>query len=242
MDLIPVANVTTGEEDAQVVYDVVKSGWISKGKKVDEFEAKFAAEVGAKEALAVNNGTSALHVVLAALDIGPGDEVIVPPFTFIATSEAIALLGATPIFVDIDQKTFNLDPEKLNVAIENYRAGQQTALGIPGDLKLKGIIPVDLFGLPADYEAINAIARENSLFVLEDAAQSFGASYKGKMACNLKVVVEDGSQITYLRALGRHFAKWISSMILAIGFIMAAFDDEKRTLHDRICETRVVRK
>src|SRR3989339_1398055 len=117
MELIPVANVVTDEKDAQAVYDVVKSGWISKGRKVDEFEAAFASEVKAKHALAVNNGTSALHVVLAALDIGKGDEVIVPSLTFISSANSVLYQNATPVLVDCEADTYNVTPEVIEKAI-----------------------------------------------------------------------------------------------------------------------------
>jgi UDP-2-acetamido-2-deoxy-ribo-hexuluronate aminotransferase len=114
---------------------------------------------------------------LMAYGIGPGDAVFTTPFTFVATAEVISLLGATPVFVDIDPRTFNINPEQLVAAIEKTRAA--------GTLKPRGVITVDLFGLPADYDSIAPIAAENDLFVLEDAAQSFGALYKGRSAGSL---------------------------------------------------------
>jgi dTDP-4-amino-4,6-dideoxygalactose transaminase len=120
--------------------------------------------------------------------VGPGDAVFTAPFTFIATAEVISLLGATPVFVDIDPKTFNLDPKHLEKAIVALQKGSsEYPLPRTSDSSLtpKGIIAVDLFGLPADYDAINAIAKKQGLFVIEDAAQSFGAEYKGKKACSL---------------------------------------------------------
>jgi UDP-2-acetamido-2-deoxy-ribo-hexuluronate aminotransferase len=117
-------------------------------------------------------------------DVGPGDAIFVPPFTFIATAEVIALLGATPVFVDIDPVTYNIDPKKLGESIKNIQSGNMPMEKIRG-LKPKGIIPVDIFGLPADYDEINKIARDNGLFVIEDAAQSFGGTYKGKKTCSV---------------------------------------------------------
>jgi UDP-2-acetamido-2-deoxy-ribo-hexuluronate aminotransferase len=133
--------------------------------------------VGVKHAISCSSGTDALLMPLMAYGVGPGDAVFTTPFTFIATAEVIQLLGATPVFVDIDPKTFNLDPEALAEAV--HRLGQH-----PGTahLKPKGVIPVDLFGQPADYGRIHTIAQEHGLFVLEDAAQSFGATYKGRRA------------------------------------------------------------
>lgn len=120
-----------------------------------------------------------------AYEVGPGDAILTTPFTFIATAEVICLLGATPIFVDINPKTFNVDPQKLTEAIETIKKDMLPALSNPKHLQPKGIIAVDLFGLTADYDAINQIAKQFNLFVLEDAAQSFGATYRGRVAGNL---------------------------------------------------------
>jgi len=165
MEFIPVANVTTTEKDAQAVYDVVKSGWISKGKKVDEFEAKFAERVEAKHALAVNNGTAALHIVLAALGIGPGDEVIVPSLTFISSANAVLYQNATPILVENDPDTYNVTPEIIEKAITP---------------RTKAIMPVDMNGMPVDYEAILSIGEKHGIPVIADSAESLGAVYKGR--------------------------------------------------------------
>jgi len=130
------------------------------------------------------SGTDALLLALMAKNIGPGDAVLTTPFTFVATAEAIALVGATPIFADIDPVTYNIDPHKILKVINDYKSDKPIGR-IPMGLKLRGIIPVDIFGLPADYDAINKIAMDNGLFVLEDAAQSFGGMYKGKKAGSL---------------------------------------------------------
>ncbi len=164
---------------------VLDHGKYIMGPEVAELEEKLAEFAGCKHCITCSNGTDALLLALMAYDTGPGDAIFTTPFTFIATAEVISMLGATPIFVDIDPRTYNLDPEKLNAVINDYKAGKQVTPGTPENLTLKGIIPVDLFGLPADYDAINIIARENDMFVIEDAAQSFGASYKGKNACDL---------------------------------------------------------
>lgn len=164
---------------------VLDHGKYIMGPEVRELEEKLAAFTESRYCISCASGTDGLLLALMAYDTGPGDAVFTTPFTFIATAEVISLLGATPIFVDIDPKTFNLDPEKLAVAINDYKNGKQITPAIPENLKLKGIIPADIFGLTADYDAINVIARENGLFVIEDAAQSFGASCKEKMACNL---------------------------------------------------------
>jgi dTDP-4-amino-4,6-dideoxygalactose transaminase len=154
---------------------VLSHGQYIMGPEVRELEDKLAAYVGVKHAISCSSGTDALLMPLMAHGVGPGDAVFTTPFTFIATAEVIQLLGATPVFVDIDPRTFNLDPEALGEAVAGLAKNRRTA-----SLKPKGIITVDLFGQPADYDKINAIARRYGLFVLEDAAQSFGATYKGK--------------------------------------------------------------
>jgi UDP-2-acetamido-2-deoxy-ribo-hexuluronate aminotransferase len=162
---------------------VLAHGQYIMGPEVKELETELAAYVGVKHAIACSSGTDALLMPLMAYGVGPGDAVFTTPFTFIATAEVIQLLGATPVFVDIEAQTFNLDPEALAEALAHPGRNSRTA-----HLKPKGIIPVDLFGQPADYERINALAREHGLFVLEDAAQSFGATYKGRRAGSLAEV------------------------------------------------------
>ena len=139
------------------------------GQEVLDLEAELALFTGAKHVISCSNGTDALKMALMAYEIGPGDAVFTTPFTFIATAEVISLLGATPVFVDIDPRTFNLDPQHLEALILKVRK--------EGKLELRGVIPVDLFGLPADYDEINNIATEQGLFVLEDAAQGLGSVY-----------------------------------------------------------------
>jgi dTDP-4-amino-4,6-dideoxygalactose transaminase len=141
------------------------------GPEVRSFEADLAAFCGAHHAISCSSGTDALLLVLMAKGIGPGDAVICPTFTFCATAEVVALAGATPVFADVDAATFNLDVKSLARAVATAkRAG----------LKPKAVIPVDLFGQPADHDAIAAIAEAEHLFVLDDAAQAFGATYKGR--------------------------------------------------------------
>lgn len=152
---------------------VLSHGQYILGPEVQELEERLAAFVGAKYCISCANGTDALQIVQMALGIGPGDEVITPGFTYIATAETVALLGAKPVYVDIDSRTYNLDPQLLRAAITP---------------RTKAIIPVSLYGQCADYDAINAIAAEHGIPVIEDAAQSFGASYKGKRSCNLTTV------------------------------------------------------
>ncbi len=142
-----------------------------QGPEVRALETELAAYCGARHVIACASGTDALLLVLMAWEIGPGDAVICPSFTFCATAEMVALLRATPIMADVQVDTFNLDPDSLQRAVATAKR-----LG----LKPKAVIPVDLFGLPADHDAIAAVAAEHGLFVLDDAAQAFGAAYRGK--------------------------------------------------------------
>lgn len=155
------------EEEIEAVVEVLKSKRLSllSGKRVKKFEKEFASYIGTKDAIAVNSGTAALHVALSALGVGPGDEVIVPPFTFIATASAVLHQNAIPIFADIDPQTYCINPEEMEKAITP---------------KTKGVIPVHLFGHPADMDWISEIAAKHNLFVIEDACQAHGAEYKGK--------------------------------------------------------------
>ncbi len=170
------------------IASVLNHGKYIMGPEIQSLEEKLAQYVGVKHAISCASGTDALLLALMAFEIGPGDAIFTTPFTFIATGEVISLLGATPVFVDIDPQTFNMDPSKLEPAIQAILDNQASDPAIPrSDIALvpKGIIAVDLFGLPADYDNLNAIAGQQGLFVLEDAAQSFGAEFKGKKACNL---------------------------------------------------------
>lgn len=152
---------------------VLDHGQYILGPEVAELEEKLAAYTGAKHCISVANGTDALQIAQMALGIGPGDEVITPGFTYIATAETVALLGAKPVYVDIDPRTYNLNPALLEAAITP---------------RTKAIIPVSLYGQCADMDAINAIAARHSIPVIEDAAQSFGATYKGRKSCNLSTI------------------------------------------------------
>ena len=152
---------------------VLEHGQYILGPEVSELEEKLAAFVGAKYCISVANGTDALQIAQMALGIGPGDEVITPGFTYIATAESVALLGAKPVYVDVCPRSYNLDPALLEAAITP---------------RTKAIIPVSLYGQCADFDAINAIAAKHAITVIEDAAQSFGASYKGKRSCNLSTI------------------------------------------------------
>jgi UDP-2-acetamido-2-deoxy-ribo-hexuluronate aminotransferase len=152
---------------------VLDHGQYIMGPEVNELEERLAAYVGTRHCVAVASGTDALLIAMMSLGIEPGDEVITSPFTFIATAEMIAFLGAKPVFVDIDSRTYNIDPAQIESAISP---------------RTKAIMPVSLYGQCADFEAINSIAREYQLPVIEDAAQSFGARYKGRMSCALSLI------------------------------------------------------
>lgn len=152
---------------------VLAHGQYILGPEVNELEERLAAFTGAKYCISVANGTDALQIAQMALGIGPGDEVITPGFSYIATAETVALLGAKPVYVDVDPKTYNLDPVLLEAAITP---------------NTKAIVPVSLYGQCADFDAINAIAARHGIPVIEDAAQSFGGSYKGKRSCNLTTI------------------------------------------------------
>ncbi len=152
---------------------VLEHGQYIMGPEVFELEEKLAAYTGAKHCISVANGTDALLIAMMALGIKAGDEVITTPFTFAATAEMIAFLGASPIYVDIDPRTYNIDANLIEAAITH---------------RTKAIIPVSLYGQCADMGAINAIAAKHNLPVIEDAAQSFGATYKGRKSCNLSTI------------------------------------------------------
>lgn len=155
------------------IQKVLSHGQYILGPEVAELEDKLAAYCGAKHCIGVANGTDALQIALMALGVGAGEEVITPGFTYIATAETVALLGAKPVYVDIVEQTYNLDPAKLEAAITP---------------RTKAIVPVSLYGQCADFDAVNAIAARHNLPVIEDAAQSFGASYKGRKSGSLTTV------------------------------------------------------
>lgn len=152
---------------------VLAHGQYILGPEVVELEGKLAEFVGAKFCITCANGTDALQIALMALGVGQGDEVIIPGFTYIATAETTALLGAKPIYIDVDPRTYNLDPKLLEAAITP---------------RTKAIIPVSLYGQCADFDEINSIAEKYGIPVIEDAAQSFGAVYKGRRSCNLSTI------------------------------------------------------
>jgi dTDP-4-amino-4,6-dideoxygalactose transaminase len=172
------------------IQDVLAHGKYIMGPEILELEKELAAFAGTRHCVACASGTDALLIALMAKGVGPGQAIFTSPFTFIATAEVIALLGATPVFVDIDPVTYNMDPAKLDTAIQALAANDSSGTPLPrgvnfAGLKPAGIIGVDLFGIPQDYPAINDIAAKHGLFVIEDAAQSFGGSLSGKRACSL---------------------------------------------------------
>lgn len=170
MKNIQISKPIIGKEEIDAVVAVLKTGNLSQGPLVKELEEKFADFCGSKYAIALNNGTATLHTALYALGVERGDEVITTPFTFVATANSILMQGAKPVFCDIEDKTFNIDPTKIEKCITK---------------KTRAIIPVDLFGHIYDVDAIGAIAQEHSLPVVEDAAQSVAAEYKNKKAGNV---------------------------------------------------------
>lgn len=168
---IPIAEPVIGKEEEELVLDGLRSGWISStGKYIHEFEDAFAEFCNVKYGVAVSNGTAALHLALIACDIGPGDEVIVPSMTFVATANAVSYTGAKPVFADSEMETWNIDPEKIKEKINR---------------RTRAIIPVHLYGHPANMGLISAIARKYNLYIIEDAAEAHGALYRGKKAGSL---------------------------------------------------------
>lgn len=174
-------------EVEEAMLAVVRSGQFILGPVVDELEARLADYVGTKHCISCASGTDALVMALMAKGVGPGDAVFTVPFTFMASAEAIVTVGATPVFVDVEAESFNMDVKALERAIEALAKGDPSIHPLPQaeGLTPKGIIAVDLFGLTADYSAINAIAAQHDLFVIEDAAQSFGASANNARAGSL---------------------------------------------------------
>ena len=164
MKNVPLANPYLGEDEAKAVYDVVKSGWVSMGNKVKEFEGAFAEYVGAKHAIATNNGTTALHLALISLGIREGDEVLLPDITFISTANVALYERATPILVECDPRTYNI-----SLMDAENRLTRKT----------RAIIAVDMNGLPVDYDRVIAFAERHNLGLIVDSAESLGAVYKG---------------------------------------------------------------
>jgi perosamine synthetase len=163
---IPISQPSIGARERELVLDAVDSGWVSSiGKYIDEFETAFARYCGTEFALTVSNGTTGLHLALVTLGIGPGDEVIIPDLTFVATANAVAYTGATPVLADVDPDTLCIDPASVESLITE---------------RTKVIMPVHLYGHPADLDALTTIAKARGINVIEDAAEAHGAEYKGR--------------------------------------------------------------
>ena len=162
--MIPYSRQSIDEEDIQAVVEVLRSDWLTTGPKVDEFERAFAGHVGAEEAVAVSNGTAALHAAMYALRIGPNDEVIVPALTFSATANCVVFQGGTPVFSDVDRGTLLINPASVEANITH---------------RTKAIIAVDFAGQPCDYDSLRALANRHRLTLVADACHSLGGSYKG---------------------------------------------------------------
>jgi len=170
----PVAEPKIGLLEEEYVLDAVRSGWVSSiGRYIGEFEEKFAAYCDCQYGVSASNGTTALHLALACLGIGPGDEIILPSLTFVATANAVAYTGATPVFVDSEESTWCLDPEAVERAINP---------------STKAIIVVHLYGHPADMDPINHLANRHNISVIEDAAEAHGAQYKGRTVGSLSKI------------------------------------------------------
>jgi perosamine synthetase len=167
---LPYGHQSIEEEDIDAVVEVLRSDWITTGPKVEEFEGAFADFVGAREAVAVSNGTAALHVAMYALGIGPGDEVIVPAMTFAASANCVVFQGATPVFADVDPETLLLDPVQAEIKISR---------------RTKAIISVDYAGQPCDYDALRSIASQYGLALVDDACHAIGGSYRGRAVGSL---------------------------------------------------------
>jgi perosamine synthetase len=163
---IPISRPSIGARERELVLDAVDSGWVSSiGKYIDEFETAFARYCGTEFALTVSNGTTGVHLALATLGLGPGDEVIIPDLTFVATANAVAYTGATPVFADVDPDTLCMDPLSVEFLITE---------------RTKVIMPVHLYGHPADMDALTTIAKAHNVTIIEDAAEAHGAEYKGR--------------------------------------------------------------
>jgi perosamine synthetase len=167
---IPIAKPILGKEEEIAIREVLQSGNLVQGEKVKKFEREFASYIGVRHTIAVANGTMALDLALKSLEIGVGDEVVTPAFSFIASSNCILYQAAKPLFADIDRKTFNIDPSKVAKKITP---------------KTKAMITVHLFGHPAEMDALNEIAEDRGIPIIEDAAQAHGARYKGRKAGGL---------------------------------------------------------
>jgi perosamine synthetase len=178
---IPLANPDLNGNEAKYALEAIHSGWIGTGPFIKQFEKEFARLSGARAAIACANGTVALHLALRAMDLEPGDEVIVPSFTYVATANAVRFCGAEPVFVDVEPDTWCIDPAAAEAAITP---------------RTKGIMPVDLYGHPADLDAINRLAAAHGLWVVEDAAEAALAQYKGRPVGGLAQITTFSFHVT----------------------------------------------
>ena len=194
MTNIPMSSPELNDADIKAVNDVLKTRYLSLGPKSKAFERQFASYIGTDHAAGVNSGTSGLHLAIIAAGIGDGDLVITTPFSFIASSNSILFERAIPIFVDIDPKTYNIDPDQVAQAAYDLVQGGETAKKwLPPSFRtpnsairnLKAILPVDAFAQPADYDPLHAVAEEHDLIIIEDSCEAIGAEYKGRNAGTL---------------------------------------------------------
>jgi|BioPla2DNA2_1021312.scaffolds.fasta_scaffold00002_66 perosamine synthetase len=169
---VPLSSPDIIEKDIDAVVAVLKTRFLSIGPKIEEFEKKICDYVGVKNAVAVNSGTSALHLIIKGLGIQEGDKVLTTPFSFIASSNCILFEKAEPLFVDIDEQTLNLDPVKIEERLKSLKAEELK--------KVKALLAVDVFGQPADWDRVEEIARKYNLLLIEDSAESLGSEYKGR--------------------------------------------------------------
>jgi dTDP-4-amino-4,6-dideoxygalactose transaminase len=185
---IPMSSPDLTELERQAVLDVLNTPVLSMGSQIKKFEQAFIDLTGARHAIGVNSGTAGLHLCVRAAGIGPGDLVITTPFSFVASSNALLFENAVPVFVDVDPRTGNIDPDLVAQAAKEITAGGKPAekwlprKGVPPGAQLKALLPVDVFGQPADMDRINATARDHHLPVIEDSCEALGATYKGRPA------------------------------------------------------------
>ncbi|MDP2966708.1 MAG: DegT/DnrJ/EryC1/StrS family aminotransferase [Pelolinea sp.] len=187
--LVPMSSPDINEADQQAVLEVLRTSYLSMGPKIKGFEKTVALYTGVKHALGVSSGTAGLHLCIRAADIQPGDYVITTPFSFVSSTNVLLFENAVPVFVDVDPKTGNIDPDKVRQAAADLKSGDENRAnqwlprkGAGKGGKLKGILAVDVFGQPADYGALEKIAHDNNLILIEDSCEAIGAEYKHRKA------------------------------------------------------------
>ena len=181
---IPLSRPNVGDLEIQYMTNVLRSGMLSLGPRVPEFENRFASYVGRKHAVAVNSGTSALHLCIRAMGIGPEDEVITSSFSFVASTNCILYEGGVPVFLDIDPESFNLSAEQVQDFLSERCARNSEGHCINKDTgrRVKAILPVHVFGMPCDMDLMRRLAQKYGLFLIEDACEALGAEYRGRLA------------------------------------------------------------